>query len=214
MPARHGVTERIRHLDGFGVAHVGAGRDAATAHRPAWFDIAGQRIALLGYDAIRPAYTRRAQAGSAGSSPPTAARTSRAARKAGADVVVVLPHWGVEYTAATTASQRANARALAAAGATLVLGSHSHWAGAMETVDGRRSSIRSATSSSTSPGPKRRSRASSWRSHSSGPRPIQIRLHPTVSGRPRPAKSSRSERRRGRRDRADATGLRGALPRR
>jgi poly-gamma-glutamate capsule biosynthesis protein CapA/YwtB (metallophosphatase superfamily) len=50
---------------------------------------------------------------------------------------VVLPHWGVEYTAVPTAKQRAHARALAAAGATVILGSHSHWAGAMELVDGR-----------------------------------------------------------------------------
>jgi poly-gamma-glutamate synthesis protein (capsule biosynthesis protein) len=49
---------------------------------------------------------------------------------------VVLPHWGVEYTAAPTSKQRAHARALAAAGTTLILGSHSHWAGAMELIDG------------------------------------------------------------------------------
>ena len=60
-----------------------------------------------------------------------------AAGDAGADVVVVLPHWGVEYTAAPTARQRSHARALVAAGTTLILGSHSHWAGAMEFVKGR-----------------------------------------------------------------------------
>jgi poly-gamma-glutamate synthesis protein (capsule biosynthesis protein) len=59
------------------------------------------------------------------------------ARKAGADVVVVLPHWGREYTAAPTARQRTHARALTNAGTTLILGSHSHWAGAMETLKGR-----------------------------------------------------------------------------
>jgi poly-gamma-glutamate capsule biosynthesis protein CapA/YwtB (metallophosphatase superfamily) len=53
------------------------------------------------------------------------------------DVVVVLPHWGVEYTSAPTARQRAQARALAAAGATVILGSHSHWAGAIELAAGR-----------------------------------------------------------------------------
>jgi hypothetical protein len=60
-----------------------------------------------------------------------------AARDAGADVVAVLPHWGVEYTSAPTAKQRAQARALVAAGTTVILGSHSHWAGPIDLVDGR-----------------------------------------------------------------------------
>ena len=177
-----GVMETIRHLDAFGIAHVGAGRDAATAHRPAWFEIAGQRIALLGYDAIRPAYhATSARAGSAGLVPADYRADIGAARKAGADVVVALPHWGVEYTAATTAGQRANARGLAGAGATLVLGSHSHWAGAMETVDGTPVvySLGNLVFDLT-------------RSEETvegliveitfvGARPVQIRLHPTVA---------------------------------
>ena len=132
-----GVTETIRHLDELGIAHVGAGRDDHTARSPAWFDIAGQRIALFGYDAIRPednAMARRA--GSSGLASAHYRADVAAARDAGADVVVVLPHWGVEYRATPTASQRAHARKLVAAGTTLVLGSHSHWAGATETIDG------------------------------------------------------------------------------
>jgi len=132
-----GVTETIRHLDELGVAHVGAGRDGATARAPAWFDIAGQRVALLGYDAVRPADNATARrAGSAGLVSAHYRPDVAAARDAGADVVVVLPHWGVEYSAAPTSRQRTHARALAAAGTTVILGSHSHWAGAMELVDG------------------------------------------------------------------------------
>ena len=134
---RGGVVETIRHLDALGIAHVGAGRNRAAAHAPAWFDIAGQRVALLGYDAIRPAYNATAKR--AGSARLLAARYRAdiaGARGGGADVVVVLPHWGVEYRAAPTSRQRAHARALIAAGAALVLGSHSHWAGAMEQLDG------------------------------------------------------------------------------
>ena len=132
-----GVTETMRHLDEVGIAHVGAGKSAATAGTPAWFDVAGQRVALFGYDAIRPAYhatTRRA--GSAGLAATRYRADIAKARRAGADVVVVLPHWGVEYQAVPTSGQRADARKLAAAGSTLVLGSHSHWVGAMETVGG------------------------------------------------------------------------------
>lgn len=134
---RSGVIETIRHLDELGLAHVGAGRDGATARAPAWFDIAGQRVALFGYDAVRPADNATARrAGSAGLVSAHYRADVAAARDAGADVVVVLPHWGVEYKAAPTAKQRAHANALAGAGATLILGSHSHWAGAIEYVDG------------------------------------------------------------------------------
>ncbi|HEY8199414.1 MAG TPA: CapA family protein, partial [Candidatus Limnocylindrales bacterium] len=132
-----GVVETIRHLDELGIAHVGAGRNRAAAHAPAWFDIAGQRVALFGYDAVRPAYNATAKR--AGSARLVASRYRAdiaEARGAGADVVVVFPHWGVEYRAAPTARQRAHARALVEAGAALILGSHSHWAGAMEQVDG------------------------------------------------------------------------------
>ena len=132
-----GVIETIRHLDELGIAHVGAGKDRATARAPAWFDIAGQRVALLGYDAVRPADNATAKrAGSAGLVSAHYRADVAAARDAGAHVVVVLPHWGVEYTAAPTSKQRAHARALAVAGSTVILGSHSHWAGAMELIDG------------------------------------------------------------------------------
>ena len=40
-----------------------------------------------------------------------------------------MPHWGAEYTDVITDKQRAAADGLVAAGADLVLGSHSHWAG-------------------------------------------------------------------------------------
>jgi poly-gamma-glutamate capsule biosynthesis protein CapA/YwtB (metallophosphatase superfamily) len=133
-----GVIETIRHLDKLGVAHVGAGRDGKSARAPAWFDIAGERVALFGYDAVRPAdnaTTKRA--GSAGFVSAHYRADVASARESGADVVVVMPHWGVEYRAAPTAKQRAHARALVEAGTTLILGSHSHWAGAMEFVDGR-----------------------------------------------------------------------------
>jgi poly-gamma-glutamate synthesis protein (capsule biosynthesis protein) len=133
-----GVVETIRNLDDLRIAHVGAGGDAASAHAPAWFDVAGQHVALFGYDAIRPAdNTTSTDAGSAGLVKAQYRADIAAARSAGADVVVVLPHWGMEYTAAVSSGQQANARRLVEAGATLILGSHSHWTGALEFVDGR-----------------------------------------------------------------------------
>jgi poly-gamma-glutamate synthesis protein (capsule biosynthesis protein) len=57
-----------------------------------------------------------------------------AARKA--DVVLVFPHWGVEYTRQPTSEQRRHAARWAKAGADLILGAHSHVAGAIEEIGG------------------------------------------------------------------------------
>lgn len=50
--------------------------------------------------------------------------------------VVVLPHWGVEYSHQPTAGQRALARDLVAAGALAVIGTHPHVAQPVEWQDG------------------------------------------------------------------------------
>jgi poly-gamma-glutamate synthesis protein (capsule biosynthesis protein) len=176
-----GVIETIRHLDKLGVAHVGAGRDDATARAPACFDIAGQRVALFGYDAVRPADNATARrAGSAGLVSAHYRADVAAARESGADVVVVLPHWGVEYRAAPTAKQRAHAKALAAAGTTVILGSHSHWVGAMEFVD--ESSVLYSLGNLVFDLTRSEETVEGLIVEITfvGARPTQIRLHPTV----------------------------------
>ena len=50
------------------------------------------------------------------------------------DVVVVIPHWGTQYTHRVERSQRVAARAFAEAGADLVLGGHPHWVQGWETM--------------------------------------------------------------------------------
>jgi poly-gamma-glutamate synthesis protein (capsule biosynthesis protein) len=59
------------------------------------------------------------------------------ARDAGADIVVVFPHWGTEYDATPFAGQRNLAHAAIDAGADMVIGNHAHWAGAIEVYDGK-----------------------------------------------------------------------------
>ena len=60
-----------------------------------------------------------------------------AARKAGADIVIVFPHWGVEYRAKPTTGQRNLAHMAIDAGADLVIGNHPHWVGGMELYKGK-----------------------------------------------------------------------------
>ena len=65
-------------------------------------------------------------------------RVTRAVRQAQreADVVVVLPHWGTQYTHVPVPEQRTVARRLVAAGADLVVGGHPHWVQGVDAVDG------------------------------------------------------------------------------
>ena len=58
----------------------------------------------------------------------------RTARQA--DVVVVLPHWGTQYTHTPEPVQREVARALVRAGADLVVGGHPHWVQGVDSVRG------------------------------------------------------------------------------
>jgi poly-gamma-glutamate capsule biosynthesis protein CapA/YwtB (metallophosphatase superfamily) len=56
---------------------------------------------------------------------------------AGAQVVIVFPHWGTEYDPTPFRGQQTLARAALDAGADMVIGNHAHWAGAMEVYKGK-----------------------------------------------------------------------------
>ena len=53
-----------------------------------------------------------------------------------ADVVVVLPHWGTQYTHTPEPIQSTVAQRLVAAGADLVVGGHPHWVQSAERISG------------------------------------------------------------------------------
>ena len=126
----------------------GAGRDVGQALRPAIVERDGVHFGFLGFNAIGE--TPRAERGSPGAlsvrMPPrtgplvradldrvlTAVR--RTARQA--DVVVVLPHWGTQYTHTPEPVQRQVGRALVRAGADLVVGGHPHWVQGVDAVGG------------------------------------------------------------------------------
>ncbi len=135
---RNGILQTMANLDRYGISHSGAGADTTEAHRAALLQAGGIKVGILGYDTIAAYYN-------AGAATPGSARMTKAAlkadiaaaRKAGADLVIVFPHWGVEYRATPTAGQQALGRAAIDAGADMVIGNHPHWAGAMEVYRGK-----------------------------------------------------------------------------
>lgn len=142
------LLETVRAFDGSGIEPFGAGAGLAQASRPAIVEIEGVRFAFLGFNAIGE--TPRAAPGTPGAlsvrMPPrtgplhaadldhVASVVRRTDRRA--DVVVVLPHWGGNYTRVVDPAQRTVARRLVAAGADLVVGGHPHWVQGAEEIRG------------------------------------------------------------------------------
>ncbi len=124
---------------------VGAGRDLARARRPVVLTRDGVRVGFLATDSIgeTPGATRDRGGTNRLNMPPRTGPlnerqleriTGDIARLAErVDVVVVLPHWGTQYTHVPEQSQRRAARAFVAAGADLVIGGHPHWVQGWET---------------------------------------------------------------------------------
>lgn len=52
------------------------------------------------------------------------------------DVLLVMVHWGIEYTSEPTDSQRSTAKDIVAAGADVIVGSHPHWVQTIDTING------------------------------------------------------------------------------
>ena len=117
-----------------GIQSAGSGANLAEALRPVVVERNGVYFAFLAYDDIAAYYhATEVTAGSAPMDPATIAADVANARKV-ANVVIVMPHWGVEYTADPSERQREFARAAAAAGADLVIGNHPHWVQAHEQI--------------------------------------------------------------------------------
>jgi poly-gamma-glutamate synthesis protein (capsule biosynthesis protein) len=135
---RKGMLQTLRNLDKRGLAHSGLGKDLDDAHEAALLEAGGVTVGLLGYDMIAPSYHAGEDlAGSAGMSKKALKRDIRRARAAGADVVIVFPHWGIEYRANPSETQQRMGRAAIDAGADMVIGAHPHWAEGMEVYEGK-----------------------------------------------------------------------------
>lgn len=132
-----GVIDTIQHLDAINLAHTGAGANTTAARQPVWLTAAGRKVAVLGYSAVGSGnWATATKPGAAPLHLADVIADIHAAKAAGADIVVVMPHWGEEYSYLLNATQKGDAAAFVAAGADLVLGSHSHWVGGIETRDG------------------------------------------------------------------------------
>ncbi|TSD68271.1 CapA family protein [Aeromicrobium piscarium] len=132
------TTFRLLRDAGFSV--VGAGENLTSAREPAIVDAAGLRVGFYATDSIgeTPAATEAAPGTNRIDAPPRTgpqidgsalerATTDISALDGQVDLVVVVPHWGTQYTNVPEQSQHDMARAFTDAGADVVVGGHPHW---------------------------------------------------------------------------------------
>ena len=123
-----GLRRTAAMLDSLGVDHIGTYTDARqrSERLPLIKDIKGFKVAFLNYtygtngikiqgDVVVDYIDRQ-----------RIAADIKACRRAGAELVIVMPHWGIEYQLINDASQRALARHMLESGADAVIGGHPH----------------------------------------------------------------------------------------
>lgn len=121
---------------------VGAGVDDAAAYTPWRASLHGIRVAVFGATDVLDDYAvsawpaTRTRPGLASAKQEQRLLTAVRSERARSDVVVVFLHWGVERVVCPTARQQQLARELAAAGASLIVGSHAHVLQPEQTVAG------------------------------------------------------------------------------
>ncbi|MGE5469343.1 MAG: CapA family protein [Bacteroidota bacterium] len=131
--------ETISHLDSAGITHFGGGRNLGEAHQPLWITRNGLKVAVLAYNEFKP---RAFEAGAdwpgiAWSEDDQVIDDIRAARAAGADLVIPFMHWGWEKETLPGERQRQFARRLIDEGAALVVGGHPHVTQGAEIYQGK-----------------------------------------------------------------------------
>jgi poly-gamma-glutamate synthesis protein (capsule biosynthesis protein) len=134
-----GLEETLGHLNDAGISYAGAGADLDATREPMIFDLGGIEVGVLSYQGV-PSYE---WAWATEDTPGTAPLQEDLVRedierlRPEVDLLVVMPHWGTEYTAPPEPEQVELAHAMVDAGADLVVGDHAHWAKGIEVYDGK-----------------------------------------------------------------------------
>src|SRR5208282_6329741 len=121
------LLDSLERLLAAGIHPLGAGQNTWAAHYPLLVNVGSLRIAFLAYVDIDPQEATAGvnRPGVAWLDPAQALADIRFARPL-ADLVIVCPHWGVEYALQPTGDQVELAHQMIDAGADLIVGSHPH----------------------------------------------------------------------------------------
>lgn len=127
---RAGLTDTITNVRAARVGVFGAGQAIDEALRPWRTQVHGVRIAVFGFSQVAELADTWAagplRAGIAMAFDLDRAARAVAAARADSDLVVVMPHWGVEGDPCPSREQQTFAQRMADAGADIVVGAHAH----------------------------------------------------------------------------------------
>lgn len=134
-----GMCSTVTQAEAYGFLHDGAYRTRAEAETPVLKTINGITIGFLSYTEttnVEEKYCApevKEFAVSYLKNADIPADVQRL-REAGADLVICMPHWGIEYKRAPNATQMAWAQRMIAAGVDVIIGSHPHMVQPIEWV--------------------------------------------------------------------------------
>jgi poly-gamma-glutamate capsule biosynthesis protein CapA/YwtB (metallophosphatase superfamily) len=133
-----GIEMSRKNLEEAGIPFTGAGRNVKQAGEIGYLEANGRRIAIIACvdKSSKPAGFASEQSAGGLSCRKNFVLPRIAEAKQNADIVIVFPHWGVEYTRYPIDQQRKLANTWIDAGADIILGSHSHVYGGLEDIDG------------------------------------------------------------------------------
>ena len=134
------LLDSVRNLRRAGIVPIGAGASAEEADAPAYVELGGWRIGLVGVGEVIDPPEQVAVGDEVGTAVghdfPRALRAIREAQ-ANADLVIVVIHWGVELDTQPRDYQVEEARRMIDAGADAIFGHHAHRLQPMDTYRGR-----------------------------------------------------------------------------
>lgn len=135
-----GLQDTMAALDEHGLKYMGVGHDESEAYAPAIIETKGFKVAFIGIsNVIWKTYWKatKDRPGMAEAYDITRAIAAIEEADHQADLVVVLVHWGTEYTDRPEPYQVQKGRKFIDAGADLVIGSHPHVLQGFEAYNGR-----------------------------------------------------------------------------
>jgi poly-gamma-glutamate synthesis protein (capsule biosynthesis protein) len=132
-----GIEDTLRQLPRHGLEFAGAGMDIEEAREYSVMDAGSSTVALLPCLSITPiVWVQEDRAGGMPCDDRQMLPNIRAASEE-ADIVIVFPHWGVEYRVEPQENQRKFAERWLEEGADIVIGGGTHTVGGMEDFEGK-----------------------------------------------------------------------------
>ncbi|HIH34917.1 MAG TPA: CapA family protein, partial [Methanosphaera sp.] len=141
-----GMEDSIKNLDSNGIAHIGAGANKAEATKPITIEKDGHVITIFNYmdsenfqeysQSVMPIATDDSPGYSAWDDTESVEQIKQA-KQNGSDIIIVYMHYGNEYSRSPNENQKEISHLAIDAGATAVVGAHTHVTQGIEMYNGK-----------------------------------------------------------------------------